>query len=185
MNTVVTSKEEILKACRGIVAQQGIWAVSMRAVAQSCGVSLGSLYNYFTSKDDLILAAIESVWMDIFHMDGACAGGRSFPEYVEWIFDSVRSAADEYPNFFTTHSLSFADGQKSRARDTMDRYLSHIKTGMAAALRNDKAVRPDAFDDNFSADDLIDLVLTDVIVSLLRQKKDCHILLGMIRRSIY
>ena len=54
MNTVVTSKEEILKASRELVRQQGWPAVNIRSVAAACGVSVGSIYNYFDSK-----AAIE------------------------------------------------------------------------------------------------------------------------------
>ena len=62
MNTVVTSKEEILKTSRELIRQQGWSAVSIRSVAAACGVSVGSIYNYFESKADLMGAAVESVW---------------------------------------------------------------------------------------------------------------------------
>ena len=45
MNTVVTSKEEILKNSRVLIEQQGWSAVSIRSVAAACGVSVGSMYN--------------------------------------------------------------------------------------------------------------------------------------------
>ena len=67
MNTVVTSKDEILKASRELIRQQGWSAVSIRSVAAACGVSVGSIYNYFSSKSDLIGATVESVWCEIFH----------------------------------------------------------------------------------------------------------------------
>ena len=67
MNTVVTSKEEILKNSRVLIQQQGWSAVSIRSVAAACGVSVGSIYNYFDSKADLMGATIESVWREIFH----------------------------------------------------------------------------------------------------------------------
>ena len=41
MNTVVTSKAEILKASRELIQQKGWSAVNIRAVAAACGVSLG------------------------------------------------------------------------------------------------------------------------------------------------
>ena len=67
MNTVVISKDEILKASRELIRQQGWSAVSIRSVAAACGVSVGSIYNYFSSKSDLIGATVESVWCEIFH----------------------------------------------------------------------------------------------------------------------
>lgn len=67
MNTIVTSKEEILQTSRELIRQQGWSAVSIRSVAAACGVSVGSIYNYFDSKADLVGATVESVWSEIFH----------------------------------------------------------------------------------------------------------------------
>ena len=47
MNTVVTSREEILRASRELIRRNGWAAVNMRSVAAACGVSVGSIYNYF------------------------------------------------------------------------------------------------------------------------------------------
>ena len=66
MNTVVTSKDEILRASRELIRQRGWSAVSIRSVAAACGVSVGSIYNYFRSKSDLIGATVESLWCEIF-----------------------------------------------------------------------------------------------------------------------
>lgn len=61
MNTIVTSKEEILKTSRELIQRQGWSAVSIRSVASACGVSVGSIYNYFESKAELVGATVESV----------------------------------------------------------------------------------------------------------------------------
>ena len=45
MNTIVTSKEEILKNSRELIREKGWAAVSIRSVASACGVSVGSIYN--------------------------------------------------------------------------------------------------------------------------------------------
>lgn len=54
MNTVVTSKEQILQTSRELIRQQGWSTVSIRSVAAACGVSVGSIYNYFDSKAELV-----------------------------------------------------------------------------------------------------------------------------------
>ena len=83
MNTAVTSREAILTVCRELVSRQGLDSLNMRSVARACQVALGSLYNYFPSKDDLLLATVESVWQDIFHMDGLPDQDLSFPGCVQ------------------------------------------------------------------------------------------------------
>ena len=67
MNTIVTSKEDILKNSRELIREKGWAAVSIRSVASACGVSVGSIYNYYDSKAELISATVESVWCEIFH----------------------------------------------------------------------------------------------------------------------
>lgn len=67
MNTAVTSKDEILKTSRELIRQQGWSALSIRSVAAACGVSVGSIYNYFDSKAVLLGATVKSVWCEIFH----------------------------------------------------------------------------------------------------------------------
>ena len=185
INTVVTSKAEILKACREIVAEQGLAAVNMRAVAKRCGIALGSLYYYFPSKDELVLETIESVWQSIFHMESGEVRPQSFPDTVAWIFDDIRGSMEQYPNFFTTHSLGFASGEKDRAKRTMDACLSHIRAGMGEALRADPAVRGDAFSPALSEAAFLDFVLSSVVGLLLQGKTDCAVLLEVIRRAIY
>ena len=73
MNTIITSKEDILKTSRELIREQGWSAVNIRSVAAACGVSVGSIYNYFDSKADLVGETVESVWCQIFHQpeDGA------------------------------------------------------------------------------------------------------------------
>ena len=65
MNKAVTTKEEILKIGRELIRQQGWAAINIRAVAAACSVSVGSIYNYFTSKADLVGAIVESVWHSV------------------------------------------------------------------------------------------------------------------------
>ena len=59
-------KEEILKTSRELIRQQGWSSVSIRSVAAACGVSVGSIYNYFDSKAALLSETVSSVWQKIF-----------------------------------------------------------------------------------------------------------------------
>ena len=40
MNTIITSKEDILKTSRELIREQGWSAVNIRSVAAACGVSV-------------------------------------------------------------------------------------------------------------------------------------------------
>ena len=185
MNTIVTSKEEILAECRKMVSEDGLQAINIRTVAGRCNVSVGSIYYYFSGKDELVLETIESVWKDFFNVDEQGATDLPFPEYVEWIFQSVNDGVNEYPNFFNAHSLSFASEERSKARSTMDRFLEQIKSGLSEKLKKDGSVRDGAFSDDFPESAFLDFILNNIVVLLIKHVGDCRILKEMIRRTIY
>ena len=54
--------EQIIAAAEEILIRDGYARLSMRAVAQECGISVGNLNYYFRLKSDLLSALIESIW---------------------------------------------------------------------------------------------------------------------------
>jgi AcrR family transcriptional regulator len=56
---------EILAAARQLLEQRGPEAMTMEEIAAAAGVAKGTLYLYFQSKDDLILALINQVGENI------------------------------------------------------------------------------------------------------------------------
>ncbi|MGN0204617.1 MAG: TetR/AcrR family transcriptional regulator [Coprococcus sp.] len=185
MNVNATSKEDIMRVCRQIAARQGLSALNMRAVARECHIALGTLYNYYSDKDELLIAAVESVWKDIFHMDGICEKALSFSDYVCDIFNCMQKGAAEYPNFLSGHSISIAKSRRGEAKSTMEQYFEHMKSGMLAVLRSDQAVDHTVFSQDFTESDFIDFVLDNLLLFLIKQKNSCTLLVELVRRIIY
>ncbi len=51
-------KEKFIGAAMRLIARKGLEGVTMRAVAAEAGLSYGSLFHYFDSKDDLLMHAV-------------------------------------------------------------------------------------------------------------------------------
>jgi len=47
-------KDKILKAAMKVFAKKGIFETKMETVAQKAGIAKGTIYEYFSSKDDLV-----------------------------------------------------------------------------------------------------------------------------------
>lgn len=54
--------ERIVEAGRKLFARQGFHATGMRDIAKLANVSIGSLYHYFRSKDELFLAVVRKAF---------------------------------------------------------------------------------------------------------------------------
>ena len=185
MNTVVTSKEEILKTSRELIQREGWSAVNIRSVAAACGVSVGSIYNYFPSKSALVGAAVESVWCEIFHRPKDSSVFQDIQACITWLYQRMEYGCKQYPGFFTLHSLGFMGEDKSDGRQKMQETWQHILDGLCSVLQRDARVRPDAFTQQFTAEKFADLLFSLMLSALLRQDYDPSAVLEIVRRTLY
>ncbi len=185
LNTSVTSKEAILETCRNLVSEKGLSSLNMRAVAEACEVALGSIYYYFPSKSDLLIAAIESVWEDIFKLKSREVPQMSFIEYIDKCFEHIQLGIRKYPNFFTIHSISFLAAGQNKAHASMERYLAQIREKMLHTLQNDNRMNKAIFSESFTEADFVDFVLSNIVCFLIQKKDNCEVLLKVIESTIY
>lgn len=185
MNNVVTSEDAILAVCRRLVFDRGLSFLNMRTVAKECKVALGSIYYYFPSKDDLLIATIKSVWEDIFSLDNIDITNFTFSKYIDFLFEHIRIGIKKYPNFFTIHSVSFSTKGQNKAHDCMKLYLAKIRKDMLQSLNLDKNVNRNTFSNEFTIEDFVDFVLSSFISLLMKNQDDCRVLLEIIKRTVY
>ncbi len=185
MNTVVTSKEDILKVSRRLIQQQGWSAVNIRSVAAACGVSVGSIYNYFDSKTALVSATVESVWGEIFHRPENGTVFQDTQACVTWMYRQMEQGSRQYPGFFTLHSLGFMGEDKADGKQRMQQTWQHILDELSSVLRRDARIRAGAFTGQFTAERFADVLFSLMLSALLRQDYDPTALLEIIRRTLY
>ena len=184
MNTVITSKADILQASRELIRQKGWSAVNIRSVAAACGVSVGSIYNYFDSKSALVGAVVESVWHEIFHRP---EGGAAFPDTqtcVAWMYGRMEYGHEQFPGFFTLHALGFLGEDRADGKRRMQRTWQHILDELRDVLKRDPGVRPDTFTQTFTAETFADILFSLMLSALLRQDYDPGAALELVRRTL-
>lgn len=184
MNTIVTSRDDILRTSRELLHQQGWTALHIRDVAAACGVSVGSIYNYFGSKAELTGAVVESVWREIFcpETDTPCGDIQAC---VVWLYQRMEYAATAYPGFFALHSVGFPAAEKAEGTKLMHRAWQHILDQLCDVLEHDPKIRPGAFQEGFTPSVFADLLFSLLLSALFRKDYDPKPVLEIIRRSLY
>lgn len=185
VNKIVTSKAEVLRVSRELIQTNGWASISIRAVAAACDVSVGTIYNYFDSKSDLISATIESVWCDIFHTSEGDACFQDIVSCITWLYQCMEYGSKAYPGFFSLHSTGFMALDKKDAIQLMKKTWAHISYGICATLKKDPHIRPDAFDASFTPDKFSQALFSLVLADLMNQHYDPEIPLQIIRRCVY
>lgn len=185
MNSSTISKDSILNTCQTIVKEDGLSAINMRSVASKCQVAVGSIYNYFPSKAELISATVESIWKAIFHMEQKELAFSSFSDCLSWLFESIKKGGQDYPGFFSVHSLSFASEEKGSGRQKMEAYFIHIKSHLLATLKTDSKIRKDAFNEILTPALFTDHIFTLFLAALHKPQSHYDGLLEIVNRCLY
>ncbi len=185
MNKTLTSKEAIIAASKEIASQSGISDLNMREIAAKCGVAVGSVYNYFPSKSDLVAATVESIWREIVMGSDISNGSSDFLSSVKYLFEFAKKGTDNYPNFFSVHTTGFGSENKSRGREIMTKFFGELNRNLICILENDNRVSNNAFNDKFDRHVFVDFVLSNVLMLLQNNNANCDTLLEVICRTIY
>lgn len=185
MNKVITSKEAILCVGKQIVIEHGLQGLNIRDVAKKCGVSVGSIYNYFPTKSDLIIETIESVWKEIMLGLTMLQNQNDFRQFIYSLFYDIQKGSQKYSNFFNSHSVSVVSTDKTKGRESMEKYFIYMKKVFLDILNADKMVRSNAFTDTFTKTNFINFVLDNLISLLINKSNSCDFLLEIINRTIY
>ena len=108
-----TTKEKLLEICKECAKEKGINGFGMRDVAHASGLALGTIYNYFTDKETMIIETLLSIWKDFI---SCIPNTESFHDYLE-----------RQPVLFHASPFSPVAGMYSRQQHTVScEYLGNI-----------------------------------------------------------
>ncbi len=81
------NKEELIRqAAIRVFAREGFHRARMETIAREAGVAVGTIYNYFESKKDVLLAVFEAEFEEqISFFEGLRKSGLSIPEQIAQI----------------------------------------------------------------------------------------------------
>ncbi len=135
--------EAILEATAQVLETRGYEGTTTNRIAGRAGVSVGSLYQYFPSKDALIAALVERHFAQLTERVLATLDrvkGQPVDQGVQAIIDTILSAHRHHCSRHQVFDLLLlrVDGFK-----LIDRFLANVEEAVAEVLRaRQDAVRP-------------------------------------------
>lgn len=96
---IANIKDQIIREAKRQVLELGYESTTIRSVASGCGIAVGTVYNYFQSKDMLIASFILSDWMEC--LDAI----KSYPkedtrDFLSFIYLSLIRFSKKYDPIF-------------------------------------------------------------------------------------
>ena len=182
MNKTVTSKAELLAAAKHIVYQEGLDQLNIRRLAKECGIALGSVYNYFPSKSDLIFGVIEDFWTQMFH-DDLCVINQpmSFPDF----FGQLSVSLNEFEANLLKQLALLSSADKAKGRNIEGRYWQHMQEGFVHCLNQDANIDASIWQNTFTKERFSQFVFMNMMTMLRNGITDCSFFQEVLKRLLY
>ncbi|MCM1025655.1 MAG: TetR/AcrR family transcriptional regulator [Roseburia sp.] len=92
-------RRTLLAEARRQLAEKGYARATIRSVAGACGLAVGTVYNYFPSKDMLIASFMAEDWMKSLSRIDGCATQDS-KALLRGIYRELREFSEQYSALF-------------------------------------------------------------------------------------
>ena len=173
MNHRVTTQEKILDAAMEIALREGLDKLSIRKIASSCGIAIGSVYNYCKNKDALNTAVAERFWERIFEdQERLYHPGMGFSSFLEQYY------------LFLYGRLSSYDSSWLRELEAFVPERSAVPM-MRSVLEEDVRVNHSIWNMQFNEDSFCEYVFTNIMALLRAGENNCRFFIFLLEHLLY
>ncbi len=176
-----TLRETLLNAAQNIADTEGIEAVNIRSIARKAGVASGTMYNYFSNKDEILLALTERYWKKTLLEMRAEITASSFCGQLQEIFCFLKVRIEQSAGRLM-HSLGNVEAAGQVQMASMQAVLEET---LMQGMEQDADIRRDVWDETFTREQLVRFIMMNMTMSLKTRAPDIAFLITMIRRTIY
>ncbi|MBQ9148333.1 MAG: TetR/AcrR family transcriptional regulator [Oscillospiraceae bacterium] len=123
-------ESRLIEEAKKQIEESGYTATTIRSVAKACGVGVGTVYNYFPSKDDLLATYMLSDWNTcVTAINAVSTYSESPAPVVRCIYDHLLAYAGRHQTLFrdAAAAASFAG--------SFSRYHTLLRSQLASPLR--------------------------------------------------
>lgn len=138
-------RENILQSAKDALLTKGYDALTIRSVARTCGIAVGTVYNYFPSKEMLAAEVMLEDWLlALGRMRRRCAEAANVPDALTVLYEGVCGFYGVYSGVWAGYS--FSDAEKTAFADRHRLLVRQIAECIRPALARRRADVPEGMD---------------------------------------
>ena len=125
------TKDQILRATKRLLKQYGYEGVSIKNICEAAGVSNGSFYHHFKSKDELMSHYVQNVegsgWDAVEHTQGKTVKGVIMDMYLNYAAYCRKIGIDFISNYYSTKNQVLNYGTRPEGNYPTTPLLAFLK----------------------------------------------------------
>lgn len=182
-------RSHIATAAYNLACNQGLNALNIRTLAKDCGVSVGTIYNYFPDKAALVTEVIMTFWTTIAFSEETrtClqySEGENLIAFCNRLYNTMDQALDQFRTIWLGDVSSLDARTRQKEREAEQACFVHIYQSLEKVILADKGI-----DQNvlvaIGANNLALLLWDTFYQSLLNKDQSYRTLLALLEHALY
>lgn len=176
-----TLRDTLLSLARDVAEKEGIEAVNIRSIAKKAGIASGTVYNYFSNKDEILLALTEEYWKQALLEMGTKITADSFCGQLQEIFSFLKGRMNQSAGKLMNSLGNVEIAGQAR----MISIQAELEAALIQRMEQDAEIRKDIWDETFTKEQFARFIMMNMTVLLKAQTPDITFFVIMIKRIIY
>jgi AcrR family transcriptional regulator len=176
-----TLRETLLACARALAENEGIDAINIRSLAQKAGVAIGTVYNYFSNKNDILLALTEEFWSQTLTEMQTAITADSFCGQLEEIFAFLKKRIDRSAGKL----MGSLEKVEAAGRQRMISMQADLEKDLIRRMVQDTQIRAGIWDEVFTREAFARFLMMNLILQLRMDAPDILFILAIVRRTLY
>lgn len=174
-------KESLLDCAREIAAAEGTDAINIRRIARQAGIATGTVYNYFSNKDDILLALTEEYWRKTLTEMQDAVRAESFVGQLEGIYAFLRVRISDSAGVL----MGSLRNVEAAGRERMQHMHKVLREALLRSMEQDSAICEGIWNKQFTKEQYADFIIMNMMVLLRTDVREISFFLEIVRRTLY
>ena len=177
----LNQRQTLLNCAHRIECAEGVDAISIRRLASEANIAVGTVYNYFESKQEVLLSLTEFYWTGVLANMHSVVTAERFSDQAAQILEYLRSEMKDCAEILMRALREHAEPGRVR----MAAMQRNLDADLTERLRKDTAIRPDAWRGSITMESFARFVRVHIVALLQDEACDPAAFLEIINRMLY
>ena len=174
-------RDTLLECARNITETDGIGEINIRSIAQKAGIATGTVYNYFSNKEEILLALTEEYWEKTLLEMRNVITSNTFCGQLEEIFYFLKERIDNSAGKLM-NSLRNVERTGQERMISMQSVLEEV---LIEQISHDPKIRRDIWNETFTKRQYVQFIMINIMILLKKKVPDFLFFITIVKRTIY
>lgn len=181
------TKEKIVEVAYAKARRDGLASLSVRAVAEACGVATGTMYNHVPDIAELRTEVLRRFWREALaaaDLDGCVRGSGTALDYCRRLAAALADSMQGFRDVWLRDAGTVDGRTRQRAAEAERTCLRDIQLAVRHAFERDGAISERAREE-LDMGEVADFVWSAMLMGIKRGDETCETLFELVELALY